>query len=237
MKNKKEFMSRFMKIKTALLEQIERKELLPADKVESENQLAESFGVSRMTARRALSELVTEGVLVRSQGIGTFVAENNRVSPVLDLPNIDEKIMQQGGEYTNSILGQAELKASRQHSQWMGVAEGALLFNLKVVHKDKGVAMQLEDVLVNPALVPDFNLQSFENKNSHHYLDQVAPFSQIEHCVEAALPSPKLASVLEIPENQACLKICRKVYSKLGVVSYARLYHAGNRFCIGTSFD
>jgi GntR family histidine utilization transcriptional repressor len=65
----------------------------------------------------------------------------------------------------------------------------------------------------------------------------VAQFSQIEHCVEAILPSAKLASVLEIPQNQACLKVCRKVYANHGVVSYARLYHAGNRFHIGTKVD
>ena len=43
------------------------------DRLPSENQLAETFGVSRMTARRALEELAAEGLATRIRGKGTFV--------------------------------------------------------------------------------------------------------------------------------------------------------------------
>jgi GntR family histidine utilization transcriptional repressor len=237
MKNKPDVKARFLQIKLSLLEKIELKELQIGDKVPSENQLAESFGVSRMTARRALSELVTEGVLVRSQGIGTFVADSSSVNAVIDLPNIDEQINQRQGLYTTVVLGNTSIRANQQQSIWMGVAQNAQLYSLKVVHKENGVALQLEDMLVNPALVPDFNEQNFDDKNSIHYLDKIAPFANIQHSIEAILPNAKLASVLGIPENQACIKICRKIHSNNGVVSYARLYHAGNRFRIGDSLE
>jgi GntR family histidine utilization transcriptional repressor len=152
---------------------------------------------------------------------------------VIELPHIDEYISQNGGLYSNLTISMADVNATQQQSEWMGVSENARLFSLKVVHKENDIALQLEDVLVNPALAPLFNQQNFDNANSIHYLDQVAPFAKIEHSIEAILPNAKLASVLEIPENQACIKICRKVHSSKGVVSYARLYHAGNRFCIG----
>lgn len=237
MKNKPDVKARFLQIKLSILEKIELKEIQVGDKVQSENQLAESFGVSRMTARRALSELVTEGVLVRSQGIGTFVADSSSINAVIELPNIDEQINQRQGIYTTVILGNTSIRANSQQSIWMGVAENAQLFSLKVVHKENDAALQLEDLLVNPALVPEFNEQNFDDKNSIHYLDKIAKFSNIQHSIEAILPTTKLASVLEIPENQACIKISRKICSKQGVVSYARLYHAGNRFRIGDSLE
>ena len=65
-----------MQTKSALLDKIESGKMSLGDKVLSENRLAESFGVSRMTARRALTELVTEGILARSQGVGTFAAKH-----------------------------------------------------------------------------------------------------------------------------------------------------------------
>ena len=43
------------------------------DRLPSENQLAATFGVSRMTARKALVELEAEGMVERIQGKGTFV--------------------------------------------------------------------------------------------------------------------------------------------------------------------
>src|SRR6476661_7803980 len=49
--------------------------LSPGDKVPSESQLMEHFGVARMTVRQALSELRAEGLLVAEHGRGVFVRE------------------------------------------------------------------------------------------------------------------------------------------------------------------
>ncbi len=61
-------------IKEYLLENIKTGKYSPGEKIESENKLAEIFGVSRLTARKAVSELVQEGYFVRVQGMGTFVS-------------------------------------------------------------------------------------------------------------------------------------------------------------------
>jgi GntR family transcriptional regulator len=45
------------------------------DSIPSERQLASDLGVSRLTVRAALDELVREGYLLRRRGAGTFVAE------------------------------------------------------------------------------------------------------------------------------------------------------------------
>lgn len=62
-------------IKEALLDKIASGAFKPGEKILSETRLAESFGVSRITARQALMELISEGVLTRAHGRGTFVAE------------------------------------------------------------------------------------------------------------------------------------------------------------------
>ena len=61
--------ARYLQIKTAILDSIEAGNMKPGDKVPSENQLTNTYAVSRMTARRALTELVEEGILLRSQGL------------------------------------------------------------------------------------------------------------------------------------------------------------------------
>lgn len=58
-------------IKQQLVQGIRARRL--TDRLPSENQLAETFGVSRMTARKALVELETEGLVRRIRGKGTFV--------------------------------------------------------------------------------------------------------------------------------------------------------------------
>ena len=51
----------------------------PGDPVPSEAALMGRFGVSRMTAHRALRELATEGLVTRVQGSGTTVAQLHRI--------------------------------------------------------------------------------------------------------------------------------------------------------------
>lgn len=60
----------FKQIATALREAIGSGRIAPGDKVPSETQLREHFGVARMTVRQALGELSAEGLLVAEHGRG-----------------------------------------------------------------------------------------------------------------------------------------------------------------------
>ncbi|ANW98948.1 arabinose metabolism transcriptional repressor AraR [Thermoclostridium stercorarium subsp. thermolacticum DSM 2910] len=64
---------KYLQLKEYLIGLIENNELPRGNKIPSENELAEKFHISRHTVRRAISELVNEGVLITSQGKGTFV--------------------------------------------------------------------------------------------------------------------------------------------------------------------
>jgi GntR family transcriptional regulator len=61
-------------VKRALLKSIEQGNVAPGDALPSEAELAGQFGVSVGTLRRAVDDLVAEHILVRRQGLGTFVA-------------------------------------------------------------------------------------------------------------------------------------------------------------------
>lgn len=67
-------------IADAIRTQIERGELAPGDRVRSEAEIAEEYGVSRPTAHRALNELQRSGLLVRQRRWGTVVAPRQPVS-------------------------------------------------------------------------------------------------------------------------------------------------------------
>ncbi|MCD6239702.1 MAG: substrate-binding domain-containing protein [Thermotogae bacterium] len=61
-------------IQNYILNLIEKKEFIDDDQLPSENELSHEFGVSRVTVRKALDELVAKNILYRVQGIGTFVS-------------------------------------------------------------------------------------------------------------------------------------------------------------------
>ena len=61
---------------------IDQGELAPGDRLDNEISLAEQFGLSRPTMRRAIQELVDKGLLVRKRGVGTQVVHGQVTRPV-----------------------------------------------------------------------------------------------------------------------------------------------------------
>ena len=65
----------YVQIAETLLDRIESGELRPGDRLPSERDLSKMLGVNRMTVRRALQVLESQGLLIRRRGDGTYVAE------------------------------------------------------------------------------------------------------------------------------------------------------------------
>lgn len=229
--------SRFVVIKSALLDLIESGQMKPGDKVASENRLAEQFSVSRMTSRRAITELVTEGILFRSQGLGTFVSDHRPMSSILNIRSIDDEILQRGHRYSNQVIHAQGVCADEQQSAWLGVNIAASVFNTQIVHLENDLPVQLEHRLVNPKWAPEYLEQDFHVITTSRYLSLVAPLTEADHVVEAITGSPEICSLLQIEQNQPCLKISRRTFSAKGIVSFAQLYHPGNRYRIGGHLD
>ncbi|HZX08404.1 LacI family DNA-binding transcriptional regulator [Kribbella sp.] len=68
----------YQQIKQALRDEIDAGRFDPAEPFVTQREVCERFGVSSITAVRALNDLVAEGVLVRRRGVGTFVAPVRR---------------------------------------------------------------------------------------------------------------------------------------------------------------
>ncbi|MDZ7332329.1 MAG: GntR family transcriptional regulator, partial [candidate division KSB1 bacterium] len=65
----------YLQIVDTIKEKIESGELQPGDQISSQNELAQEYGVSLITVKKALTELILEGVLFSRVGKGTFVAQ------------------------------------------------------------------------------------------------------------------------------------------------------------------
>ncbi len=208
--------AKFARIKQYISDRIESGEWVEHSRVPSENQLAELFECSRMTARRALTELVDNGVLERSQGLGTFVAEFKSQSSMLSIRNIADEIKARGHGYSVQVLELTAIEALAPIAIALGLETGSRVFYSVLVHCEEGLPLQLEERFVNPQLIPDYLQQDFNLQTPHEYLSQVAPLTEARHTIEAIVANEQIRARLTIPASEPCLQILRRTWSRQG---------------------
>jgi len=209
----------------------------PGELMPSEAELVAEFGVSRMTVNRALRELQAEGLVDRSQGVGTFAAQLSRLSSTLTIRDLHEEIEARGHRHHAEVHLKREEKAPRELAERLGLATGAPVFHSLIVHHDNGVPLQCEDRYVNPACAPGYLQVDFTQTTPTHYLLEVAPLWEAQYAIEASAPTAKEARLLGIEPADPCLVVVRRTMSRGVTITLARLVHPGSRYQLEGSFS
>jgi GntR family histidine utilization transcriptional repressor len=226
--------AKFAIIKEHICQMIESGKWQQHSKVPSENVLAEQFSVSRMTARRALQELTEQGLLIRSQGAGTFVATFKSQSSLLEIRNIADEIQERGHQHHALQITLNAVKTSQELAILLGLAEGDSAYYSEVLHFENDEPIQLEQRYVNSRLVPNYLQQDFTTLTPHEYLSTEAPLTEATHEIEAILAASNVCQLLAIETNTPCLQVKRRTWSSQGVVSLATLTAAGHKYRLGS---
>jgi GntR family histidine utilization transcriptional repressor len=222
----------YQRVKDHILGQIRSGTWLPGARVPSENELVGHFRISRMTANRALKELTADGFLARVPGVGTFVKEPQARSSLMELRNIAEEIRSRGHNYLAHIEVMEIVTATTEIVDKFEMSEPSRLYHLLMLHKENGVPVQLEDRYVNPLVVPQFLKQDFARTTPTAYLVGAVPVDELEHTVEAVLPSSAEQRLLDIAPNEPCLALHRRSWSRGQVVTVAFLLYPGSRYTL-----
>jgi len=226
--------AKFTVIKQHICDNIESGQWQQHSKVPSENELALEFNVSRMTARRALQELTEQGLLVRTQGAGTFVATFKSQSSLLEIRNIADEIAERGHLHIAKQLILQAVKASEEVAILLNLTADDEVFYSEVLHFENDEAIQLEQRYVNQKLVPSYLSQNFAQITPHEYLSSEAPLTEATHEVEAVLANKEICQLLNIESTTPCLQVKRRTWSSQGVVSLATLTSPGDKYRLGS---
>ncbi len=230
-------LARYERVKEHVRARVAGGEWRPGDRIPSEISLVRQLGVSRMTVNRALRELAEHGVLRRHAGVGTFIAEEKPQSTLLMIAHIGDEIRARGHAYDYSITLSAREAATGQVSSALGLPPATSVFHVTCVHRENGVPVQLEDRYVNPQVAPRFLDQDFATVRPSEYLFDTVPVHEIEHVVDATLPTRAEAGLLQIGADQPCLTLMRRTWANGTAVTFARFVHPGTRYRLGCRFS
>jgi GntR family transcriptional regulator len=124
--------------------------LKPGDPLPSERELAERYGVARMTVRAEITRLAAEGMVERVQGRGTFVAEA-RVAQAATLSSFTEDMRARGLKAGSQVLGQETEPADELVAGRLGIAPGTAVVRVRRVRTADGEPMALEEAFLPAA--------------------------------------------------------------------------------------
>lgn len=110
------------------------------------------------------------------------------------------------------------------------------MYHTLCVHYDDNVPIQREDRYVNPRMAPNYLKQNFSRHPPSEYLLRNVRFDQMEHVVDAVLPTPKQAEQLQMPRTEPCLLLTRRTWYQGIPVTFVRCLHPGPRYRLGSRF-
>ena len=227
----------YEQVKGWIRQHIASGEWKPGDPVPSEANLMERFGISRMTANRALRELASEGMVTRVQGSGTRVAQLHRISSQLVIRDIHEEMVERGHVPGTRVLKAEEEKAGPQVAESLGLRKGASVFHTVLVHLENGVPILYEDRYVNPEAAPRYLETDFAQVSPTSHLITHAPLTEASYTIEACLPTTEEAKALAMRTTEPCLVMVRRTVSGANVASIARQLYPGSRYSFSGKFQ
>jgi GntR family histidine utilization transcriptional repressor len=229
-KSSAELQPLYLKVKRHILDNIGSGKWATSSRVPSENDIVKSFGVSRMTANRALRELRDEGVLVRIAGVGSFVADRHAHAHPLEIRSIADEIRGRGHVHRAEVVSLGRIRAAAELAEDFGVAPRSELYCSVIVHFENDRPVQLEDRYVLPKLAPDYLDVDFLETTPYDYLSRVAPLQEAEHVLRAVMPDERTRKLLAMKRDEPCLLMTRRTWTAGQIVSLARLYYPGSRY-------
>lgn len=199
---------------------IQTGKLKPGDKLPTEAELRDQFGISRMTVRQALSELVREGLIVRKRAKGTFVAQSRREVP-LDLEGLrsfHEEAVKYGDRLTTRILEQQVIPAAGKVAKELQLPLGSkvtMLCRLRVVD---GEPIAIETAHFPYDRFPLLGTMDLNNVSTYAVLDreyQCRPEEAIDSFT-AGPPTAAEAKMLNIEPSCAVWHCERTAFDRSG---------------------
>jgi GntR family transcriptional regulator len=205
----------YYQLKRTLLSQIESGALRPGDIFPTEQQIQETYDVSRTTVRQALGELEAEGKITRQRGRGTFVAKPKVSHSPDSYPNLADNMSQQGATAGWKLLSAAWVEPEPFVARALELSDETRVFCLERLRLENDEPIGYHVAYVAPGYASMIDESGFTTGGSLRYLHHlnILEQSMADRTLEAISASTKLATLLEVEEGAALLRVRRLIYT------------------------
>jgi GntR family transcriptional regulator len=211
--------------------------LAVGEAIPSERQLGTDLGVSRLTVRAALDELVREGYLVRRRGAGTFVAERKVAKGGTDVISFSDEMRERGLVPGSRTLDLRAVPAGARLGRILHVSPSEPVLSVKRLRLADGEPMAIELLHVRASLVPGLTAEDLEESSFYDLLGSRYDVEIVggTQTVEPTVTNDEESTALGVPLHSPALLFERVTRSSAGdVVEFTSSTYRGDRYRLVT---
>ncbi|GAF12228.1 transcriptional regulator of N-Acetylglucosamine utilization, GntR family [Bacillus sp. JCM 19046] len=201
----------YFQIEALIDKQIKDGVLRPGEALPSEREFASEYGVSRMTIRQGITNLVQQKKLYREKGKGTFVSWPNIEQPLSKMTSFTEDMKNREMEPGSKLLSFNRVEATGEIASILGISEGTMVFAIKRVRLADHMPIALEQTYITCELAPDLH-EGVLHSSLYQYFEQECGYiiNDAEQTIKAILATSEDAALLEVEKGSPLLAIRRQ---------------------------
>jgi Transcriptional regulators len=223
---------RYQHVQGQLAEEIERGRRRAGSRLPPERALAEHFGVSRVTLRRALDELARAGVVAR-WGTGWVVASPAIGEPPNALMSFSEMAAARGLTPGGRVLERHTRSATIDEAEALGLAPGAPLHELERLRSMDDVPILIDRTRIPLSLAPGLERVDLDDTSLYGVLEErygIRPTSA-RFTVEAIVADDRRARLLGLDTGQPLLRCQQQTEDETGrQIELCEMVYRGDRY-------
>jgi len=221
----------YLQLKRWIEDAIHSGAINPGDALPSERDLAARVDVSRVTVRKAVLQLVQDGVLVQRHGSGTFVAQpTRRVEQSLSqLTSFTEDMARRGMDVHAQWLERGLYLPSPEETVILGLSSGDQVARISRLRLTGDTPLAIERASLSARILPDPTAIA---DSLYRHLDKSGnrPVRAIQR-IRAANLDEDNARLLQVPVGSAGLNIERTSYlASVRVIEFTRSIYRGDTY-------
>lgn len=179
------------------------------DKLPSEMVMCQEFGVSRMTVRKALSELVNAGLVQQVKGVGSFVISGQMERNLNSIIGFYEEFQNLGLNPESRVLVSERRFPNLHEQQKLGITKHQPVLFVRRIRYLSGLPMGVQVLTVPIHVVPDIDSVDLSTTSFYQHLRSIGiPLERADQNI-SAIVDPELAVILDIPADIPYLRMER----------------------------
>jgi GntR family transcriptional regulator len=230
--NRKSVLPLYYQLKEIIKEEIDVGKYNPGERIPSENELSDKLNISRNTAKQAIADLVSEGLLFRIQGKGTFVSEKKLFKGLTDTFSFSAEFNSNNVHLNTKVIMAEEIEESKETLQYLKLKESTHLFRIQRLRILKNIPVALQTSYIPIFFCPSLLKYDLSANSLFDILKEKfnITFSYLKENISCVKADQYESELLKVKRGAPLFLLTRKTFTKNDeIIEVARSFMPGDR--------